>query len=110
MAIGTITVGTEAGLMPSAPTFASKLSFLGDASYPTGGTTGFQALVRAKLGRNATVLAVIGQDCGGLTPVYDIAADKLKVFRTGAINAVQEQVPNTTDLSAITFNVIVITQ
>lgn len=110
MAIGTITVGTEAGLMPSAPTFSSKISFAGDSSYPTGGSTGFQALVRAKLGRNVTVLAVLPQDCGGFTPVYDIGADALKVFRTGAINAAQEQVPNTTNLSGTTFNLIVVCQ
>lgn len=110
MAIGAITAGNGVG-QNAGPISLELISFTGDASYPAGGTTGFQALVRAAVGKgDLTILAAWGQDAGGFTPVYDKAADKLKVFRTGAVNAAQEEVPATTNLSATTFNVMVLSQ
>lgn len=106
MAIGTITSGnpskTNAG-----PWNLDLLTFPGDGAYPTGGTPGFQALVRAKLGDNRTILAVIGQDCGGYVPVYDVAADKLKVYKSAASAVPMVEVTAAANLAAVPFTVLV---
>lgn len=106
MTVGALTLAnpskTNAG-----PWNLDRLTFAGDNSYPTGGTAAFQALVRAKMGDNRTVLAVLAQDCGGYFPVYDFANDKLKVYRSAGSAAPMAEVPNTTDLSGVTFNVLI---
>lgn len=107
MALGTATAGAEAGKAPGAPTFLAFLSFPGDSSYPTGGTLAFQAYVRAALGgRAVTVLGVIPQDCGIYRPMYLPGTGALMV-RTMADGT---QVANATNLSATTFNVLVVCQ
>lgn len=111
MAIGTITSVANAGYVPSQPLCVDLLSFAGDASYPTGGTASFQTSVRNKLGKTVTVLAVLGQDCGGYTPYYDKTNDKLIVYYNNN-DAVADgpaiEVPNATNLSGVTFNVLVL--
>lgn len=108
--IGTITLIHAAGAMPSAPSFLDRISFLGDAAYPTGGTAGFKALFRAKAGDNRTPLAVIVEDCGGYTATYDVTNDKLKVWygNTDAADGPNIEVPNATDLSGVTFKLAVL--
>ena len=111
MALGTITRGDKSGEKPGAPTFVDVLSFPGDDSYPTGGTLGFEASVRAALGQNVTVLGVIGADCGGFVVAYDPAADSLKVYQGDNDNASDGplvEVPNSTNLSVTTFNLMVL--
>jgi len=110
MALGTFTKAAGVGEGPSQPTFLDVISFLGDSSYPTGGTTGFEALVRALVGDSREILAVWPQDCGGFTPTYVASTDAFKVFRTGAVNTAMEEVPNATDLSSTTFNVLVLSK
>jgi hypothetical protein len=102
MALGTITV--VKAFEADGPVRLDLLSFAADGAYPTGGTTAFQAKVRDALDRgNVEVLAVIAQDCAGFNPVYDKTNDKLKVYAAN-----NTQVANTTDLSANTFNVMVV--
>ena len=112
MAIGEITLTKKGGGAASAPLFAERMSFAGDANYPGGGTTGFKALVEAKVGGARNVLAVIGQNCGGYSVAYDYATDKLMVF-TGdydpAADAPQSE-PTGDNLSGVTFNVLVLSQ
>ncbi len=108
MPIGPITVNKSVGA--SKPRFEDLLSFTGDGTYTTGGTAAFQASVRAQLGDNREVIAVVGQDCGGYVPVYNKATDRLKVFYADNNNASDGpliEVPNATDLSAVTFRVLV---
>ena len=108
MAIGTITVNKSVGA--STPRFEDLLSFPGDGAYPTGGTADFEGSVRAKLGDNREVVAVVGQDCGGYVPVYDKATDKLKVYyanNDGGADGPLIEVPNNTNLAAVTFVVLV---
>lgn len=104
MALGTITRGDKSGEKPGAPTFVDVLAFPGDDSYPTGGTLGFEASVREALGQNVTVLGVIAGDCADNVPVYDPAADSLKVF----VRSTGAEVANTTNLSGVTFNLMVL--
>lgn len=90
------------------------IEFAGETSYPTGGTTLFEAYVRDLLGLGALdVVAVIPQDCGGYLPCYDPAADTLKVYYADNNNAADGpliEVPAATNLSAVTFNVMVISR
>lgn len=112
MAIGTITVAEKTAA--EGPVRHDLISFLGDGSYPTGGTAAFQAKVRAALGgMNVEVVAVYPQDCGGYMPCYDKTNDKLKVFyvdNNNASDGPQIEVPNTTNLSGVTFNVVVLSK
>ena len=110
MALGTVTSNVKAGQKPSAPVFADLVSFLGDDSYPTGGTAGFEALIQALLKDSRDVIAVVMQDCGGYVPVYDRANDKFKVYEEGADAGPADEVGNATDLSGVTFNVVVISK
>jgi hypothetical protein len=57
------------------------------------------------------VLAVVGQDCGGYVPVYVPGTDALKVYESGVENAGKTplaEVTAATNLSSVTFNVLVI--
>lgn len=110
---GVVTLGTGVkgvGAQPSAPLFVDFITFTGDSAYSSGGTAAFTAFVRAFFGDNRTVVGVISQDCGGYFPVYVPTTDKLKVFEAAAQNA--SQVPgaeyNGSDLSAVTFNMLVL--
>lgn len=108
MALGTITASnTQVPGQPGSPVYVVPLSFLGDDAYPTGGTTGFEALVNAAAGvspKSLTIVGVFAGDCGGFLPVFEGGA--LKVYEgTAGANA---EVANATDLSATTFNVVVV--
>lgn len=80
MALGTATLGAQAGKSASAPTRHIVLTFVGDSAYPTGGTAAFQQYVRSALGENVTVLGIIDQSIGANELVYDVANDKLMSF------------------------------
>lgn len=105
-ALGTITRSDKMGAVPSAPLFVDRISFLGPSTYATGGSPAFKAAFQAITKDGRVPIAVIGQDCGDNHPEYDEATDKLKlrVMSTGV------EVADTTNLSGVTFNVIVISQ
>lgn len=104
MALGTPTpAANNLKGAPSAPTFATNISFAGDDSYPAGGTLAFDAYLAANLGLTPTPIAVISGDCGDHYCAYSPAnGGTLKVFvrSTGA--------EASGDLSAITFNLTVL--
>jgi len=90
----------------SAPLAAAEISFLGDTAYPTGGSTGFQALVRTLLQRNVTILAVVPVGLSIYTPIYDKANDTLiMVEGTAGANA---EVGAATAMDGITFKLLVL--
>lgn len=112
MAIGAITVLEKSSALGGHR--ADLISFAGDGAYPTGGTAAFQAAVRAALGVGSVeIVACLPQDCGGYSPCYDKANDKLKVYYND-YDAVADgpdiQVPNTTNLSAVTFRLLVLSK
>lgn len=79
MALGQITVLDKHQI--SGTLNHDEIVFTGDSAYTLGGTPGFQALVRKVLGKgNVTIIDVDTQDSGGLTAVYDVNADKLKIY------------------------------
>lgn len=96
------------GSQPSSPIFHDVLTFAGDASYPTGGTLGFGAAIKAFYQDGRQVLAVIPQDCGGYQPCYLPGTDALKVYESNSAGDPMEEVANATNLSGVTFNVLVI--
>lgn len=110
MALGTITVA-EGGAAVG-PLFIDRIACAGDGAYPSGGSTGFLALVQAKIGASRDILAVIPQDCGGYVPSYDHTADKLKVYYADNNNAADGPLIEnaTADLSGTTFNLVIISK
>jgi hypothetical protein len=111
MAIGAITVVSKTQV--TGPLNVDQISFAGDGAYPANGTPGFQALVRAALGKgNVTILYLIPQDCGGYIPVYDNVADKLKVYYSDNNNAADgPMIENATaNLSGQTFKITVLSK
>ena len=110
MALGTFTLSERAGYMPSAPLFVDIIDIVGDSAYPTGGSA-FDAKYKALKHQTRMILAVIPVDCRGFIPAYDSATGKLKFYYNDNNNAADSagiEVPNATDLSAITFRVGVI--
>lgn len=103
MALGAMTKQESVGAV--GPVFYDRISFAGDGAYPTGGTPGFQTAIQALLKAGRKVLTVIPGDCGDNLVTYDSANDKLKcrVASTGA------EVANAANLSAVTFNLTVVT-
>lgn len=111
MSLGTIVVDSKVET-PSGPVRFDEIHFPGDGAYPSGGTPGFQALVRAKLGAGSVeVLAVIQVDVSGYVLRYDRVNDKLMVFEgnyDAADGPLQES--STANLSGVTFRCIVISK
>lgn len=112
MAIGAIT--TTEQTPTNGPQRMDAISFAGDGAYPTGGTAAFQTSVRSALGvGNVDIVAVIPIDCGGYVPAWDNATGKLKVYYGDydpAAAGPLVEVPNATDLSAVTFKVLVVSK
>jgi hypothetical protein len=103
MAIGTMTLTSDLVKAASAPSGIAEVSFVGDTSYPTGGTAAFNATVQALMGRAVTVLGIQKSGPTGVyTPIYDKVNDKLYVEV-----AAGTEVPNATDLHGTTFKLLV---
>lgn len=76
-----------------------------DNSYPTGGYAITAAALGAANARTIEGAELLGGNAigGGLTPIWDYVNGKLMLWRTGAVNAVGEQVPNATDVSTYAY-------
>lgn len=87
------------------PIYHDRVTFLGDDSYPAGGSPDFEALIRAATKDNRKVLGVMGDD-GTNYYEYDFANNTLKAFvRTTGVEVVAS-----TDLSANTVRLLVISK
>lgn len=60
MALGTVTVGRNAGQSPSRPLMVYHLDVVGDGTTPAGGTLAFTTTVRAALSKDVTIVDVMG--------------------------------------------------
>lgn len=84
----------------------SVFNVAGDTSYPTGGWP----LTKNQLGASANdptaVVLVVNQGLGYLL-VYDNANQKLLAYRQTAATSALVEVPNATNISAATANVVV---
>lgn len=108
MALGNATTTAQQGQTTMRPNGALRLTFAGDSAYPTGGTVDFAATyLVAQLGRTVNVTQVIGYGftAGAITHIafYDAANDKLMVYVIAGTQAT-----GAADLSAVTFDVIVL--
>lgn len=88
-----------------------QISFAGEASYATGGSD-FTALFNEKVKQSRTILSVVVVDCGGYVVAFDPATGKLKIYysNSDAADGPLIEVPNATNLSAVTFIVLVLSK
>lgn len=107
MALGTTTLITSGGA-DSGQVNVDRFTVVLDNSYPTGGYTGLAAKLTAAASRTPTIIAAVAQSTG-YAAQWDYANSKLMIFicdNAGA-NGPMIQVPNTTDLSAVTLSLVV---
>ncbi len=64
MALGTLVKVLDGQMGTTSPLLANPISFVGDSTYPTGGTTAFQAKVQALFQDHREVVAVLDQSVG----------------------------------------------
>jgi hypothetical protein len=112
MALSTpATAPLRAHQSPELQVYCDVIEFPGDDDYVTGGTPEFQSFVRAAVGHNVTVIAIIdvGSNTAGtpalFEPVYDQANDTLIVLDPARV-----EVAATTDLSTTTFRLAVLSK
>lgn len=113
MALGVLTlIAFAAGASASEPIFVEEVNYVGPVSYTTGGDTGLQAAYRAlgvaQSGR--TIVSVQAVDAKGYSIGWDSALGKLKLYQGDNANASpapSTQVPNATDLSAVSFRLLI---
>lgn len=84
--------------------FFDKLVIDLDNSYPTGGYPDFLAAYRAAVApRQPTIVGIVPLRTAGYIVEYDAENDTLMLFQNGAIDTPHEEVPNATDLAAVTL-------
>jgi hypothetical protein len=113
MAIGTMTLASKDAAAASAPVFVDRITLVGDSAYPTGGSTGVQAALRALTGDQRTILAVFSIALnGGYMPIWDADAGKLLLLNSGAGDAksLPTEIDNDTDLHTTTLELLVISK
>jgi hypothetical protein len=105
MALGTLTL-TASDLKGEAGLFIDRVTLVGDTSYPTGGSTGLQTALQALTKDGRTIIKVDSVDQGYVAH-WDVANLKLKFMYGDNNNAADGpliEVPNTTALNGITYN------
>lgn len=106
MALGTLTKA-NATKGSIGPYFSDRVTIAGDGAYPTGGSTGLQTKLRALFKDQRTIIGVAVVSAPGYTAQYNAADDKLLVYRSAGSAAAFQEVPNATDLSGVTFDLLV---
>jgi hypothetical protein len=82
MSIGTIEVQQRANVDNLLNARVDVIKFTGDATYPDGGTSGIEATIRAGIGREVTLIAIMPQDCGVYRPVLTETPASVKTVAT----------------------------
>lgn len=108
MALGTTTLITSGGA-DAGQVNVDRLTVVLDNSYPTGGYTGLANKIKGATNRTPTILGVTSQGSDGYVYTWDYANSKLMIFysNSDAADGPLIQVPNETDLSAITATLLV---
>ncbi len=90
--------------------FLDEVTLVGDDSYPTGGSAGMEALLRAEIGDNREIVGLIDNAAnGGYMSKYDKANKKLMLFKSNTAAIPQEE-SNATDTSGVTFSFLVLSK
>jgi hypothetical protein len=102
MALGTLAIVSS---VVGGGIFVDRCTLVGDGSYPTGGSTGLLAKLRTLHKSNGlSILSVKPEgDNGDRLPEYDHANAKLKV----RVISTAAEVANATDLSGVTFGLVI---
>lgn len=104
-----VTIG-EQGETCMRPSIINRFTLDGDAAYVTGGSAGFEAIVRTIVGQRVTINAVVGHGytAGDWTHIvrYNRTADTLLVY----VLATGAQAANAADLSAVEFDITVFSE
>ena len=103
MALGALT-SVDQKILPTGPTFVDLCTLVGDGAYPTTGSTGLLAALRALRKDQRKIFAVhlYKSTTLGQTVRYDPATDKLMAVTYAAAPPVE--VTNATDLSGTTYS------
>lgn len=112
MALGTPARTASKSSNSAKPCYFDYLTFVGDSTYTTPGTIGFDAFVKACVGilDGREVIGIIPQSCSGYSLAYTAAnGGTLRMYEEGADGGPADEVANG-DYSAITFVVLVISQ
>lgn len=109
MSLQPITLAQAGGGQTLQPVFFDSISFGGDDDYPAGGTPNFSEVVAAALEKvGIEVVGVMkAGPCGGYGVVYDKSADKLYIETYPDAAGVAAE-NTTTDLSGVTFELVVL--
>jgi hypothetical protein len=113
MALGAITVVEQ--VAAQGPIFWDRVTIVGDDSYPTGGSTGFEALLQAAVAgageANMSGRQVVGlwleQGQGGVMQTEDLHYDHATDTLIASVLATGAEVANTTALNGNTYSVLV---
>jgi hypothetical protein len=99
-------LGVVANVSASAsqgPLFVDRVTLVGDALYPTAGTVGFAAALKALRGDSREIVSVVDEGVATNSIQYDKTNDKLLCY----VRATGLQVANNVDLSGTTFKLVV---
>lgn len=101
------TVGEQQGTQHTSPTLIIRTSMAGDAAYATGGSAAFEAALAQAVVRSAVEVTAVhgfGLTAGAITHFvrWDNTNGKLLAYVLAGT-----QVPNATDLSAVTFDLTI---
>lgn len=109
MALGALTSISQ-NILPSGPAFIDRCSLVGDSAYPTGGTAGLQAALRALRKDQRTIVSVHMYSSTTLARIvrFDPATGLLKAITYAAAPPVE--VTNATDISADTYLLEIVSQ
>jgi hypothetical protein len=107
MALGLLTSVNAAAAQ--GPIFYDTVTLVGDATYPTGGSTGLQAKLQTLRGDGRVIITAIMTDGAGYLVHYNNANDKLLFYVQDAGGALAD-VANATDLSAVTVKMVIISK
>jgi hypothetical protein len=108
MALGT-TALTSTGGADAGQVNCDRITVVLDNSYPTGGYSGLAAKITGVTNRTPTILGLVGQGTDGYVFTWNYATSKLMAWygNYDAADGVLIQVPDTTDLSAVTAQLLV---
>ena len=103
MAIGTITIGKKVGQKPSAAAPIIGFTMVGDSDYPTGGSVGVEAALKAKVGQGVTILGAADMTADATFYLaWDATNGKLLAF----VRATGLEAAAHVDLSGTTFDLL----